>query len=136
MELMTWKPAYVIGIELVDEHHQRLFELVNQLHRALLAGGGREAVDVALKALLEYTTYHFGAEEELMRSIGYPGLEEHRRQHAALVEKTLEMVGRYQKGDQEVSMPLVHFVKEWLYEHTTTSDRKIGRFLQGLNKSA
>lgn len=129
MSLMAWKEVYLIGVETVDEHHKKLFSLVNGLYDALLAGGGRVAADAALKALLDYTVYHFDAEEELMRSAGYPELEEHRRQHRVLLDRTLAMVALYEKGQEEVSMQLVHFLKDWLYQHTTTSDRKIGRFL-------
>lgn len=130
MGLMTWQPQYAIGVELVDGHHQRLFDLVNGFHDALLAGEGRAAVDAALKALLDYTVYHFNAEEELMASVGYPELGAHKVQHQALLDKTLAMVERYRKGEEELSMPLVHFLKDWLYQHTTTSDRKIGQFIR------
>lgn len=130
MAVMTWQQQYAIGVELVDGHHQRLFDLVNGLHDALVAGGGRVAVDAALKELVDYTVYHFEAEEALMASVGYPELEAHKRQHQALLEETQAMVERYRRGEAELSMPLVHFLKDWLYRHTTTSDRKIGQFIR------
>ena len=131
MALMTWQPQYAIGVEVVDGHHLRLFDLVNAFHDALLAGEGRGAVDVALTELLDYTVYHFRAEEEIMASVGYPDIEGHKQQHQALLEKTLGMVERYRKGEAELSMPLVHFLTDWLYQHTTTADRKIGQFIRG-----
>ena len=34
--------------------------------------------------LSDYTDFHFGAEEKLQLSIGYPGYEEHKAKHAEL----------------------------------------------------
>lgn len=132
MVLMTWKSLYSIGHELVDGHHKKLFDLVNSLYDQLLTGGGREAVDRALKELVDYTVYHFKAEEEVMREAKYPELESHMQQHKALLAKVTELAATFNQNQTETSMELVYFVRDWLTQHTTTTDRKIGQYLRSM----
>ena len=64
MALITWNEQYSVNVSEMDIQHQRLFELINQLHSAMLAGKGNETMDGILHGLKEYTITHFSAEEK------------------------------------------------------------------------
>ena len=127
--LLAWDADYRIGVETIDAQHQRLFDIGNRFYAAWRARSGREALGRIFDELLAYTRYHFAEEEKLMQEIGYPGLAQHRRSHAELVE----LVGRFQRqlqsGAQGVETEALEFVKTWLNIHVLEGDRDIGDFL-------
>jgi hemerythrin len=44
MSFALWSPAYETGHSEVDHQHQRLFQMINELHEAMSHGRGREAL--------------------------------------------------------------------------------------------
>ena len=67
--------AFSIGVDKIDSHHQRIFQLATQLEEKLVSWKAAETVGDALKFHVEYTSYHFKYEESLMARINYPDLE-------------------------------------------------------------
>lgn len=55
-----------VGIEEFDVHHKRIIELINKLHASLTAGEGNAATREVLAEAVNYTVYHFFAEEASM----------------------------------------------------------------------
>ncbi|MGA3093477.1 MAG: hemerythrin family protein [Terriglobales bacterium] len=71
----------------------------------------------AIDALGEYCTKHFADEEESMLSIGFPGLDEHRRKHRDFVAKVAEY-----KADLATVNPLhaskvIKLIADWIRDH-------------------
>ena len=59
--MIEWKSQYSVENQRLDEQHQKLFELVNEILEAMKTEKSRDAVFIAsvLKQLYEYTQYHF-----------------------------------------------------------------------------
>lgn len=123
---------YHTGIKLVDEEHQRLFEIIANadrvIHAELLHDKYDEIVHI-LSELKEYTLFHFQDEEEYMKQIGYPELAQQQKAHAAFVEKLvsidLESLDNHQ---QDYLEDLVAFLLNWLSVHILQMDKKIGEY--------
>ena len=128
--VFRWTRDYAVGIEQIDQEHRKLFALVEGMHQAMLAGKGKQTLQSLLADLIEYTVYHFSHEEGLMERIGYPDLEEHRRQHEDLRAKVRYLQVRSASGEATMTIEVTQFLIEWLKQHTTTSDRRIGEHLQ------
>ena len=45
-DLITWSPAFSVGITEIDRQHKKLVDLVNKLYRALKNGQGNEVLGV------------------------------------------------------------------------------------------
>jgi hemerythrin-like metal-binding protein len=129
--LFQWTDAYAVGIGPIDEEHQRLFALAEAMHVAMIAGRGKEFLSTLLAALLDYTSYHFAHEEELMERVCYPGLAEHQRQHEELRARTRELQERAASGEVTMTMEVALFLMDWLKRHTISSDLKIAAFSGG-----
>lgn len=127
--LIRWLPEYAVGVQQIDGEHQRLFALADRMHRALLAGKGKEALDALLAELVEYAWRHFAHEEQLMQRIQYPAYQEHRRQHADLRSEVLAMQRRAASGELTMTIEVMQFLMEWLKRHTLSSDRGIATYL-------
>lgn len=83
MSEIAWKQEYSVGNEAIDADHQGLFDLVRELAEADITDGLLNSILVRLE---NYAAGHFSREEALMEKMGYPGFEEHKKQHQAFVE--------------------------------------------------
>ena len=92
-EQMEWQDSYNIGVEIIDREHQRLFRIINRL-LAYDDDKGQWASQEGIKYFKAHAVKHFDEEEEYMASIGYPGLETHRKIHRSFRDGTLPALER------------------------------------------
>ncbi len=125
MPIAIWSSQYETGHLQVDAQHRRLFEMVNELHHAIIGGHGPEQVGPVLKGLATYTIEHFRTEELLMASAGYPGLTRHKGAHEALVRQVKELVGQFDAGETVLPRTLSSFLTDWLNHHIKEEDKTL-----------
>lgn len=133
--LMEWKSDYSVGDFDIDQQHQKLFKMVNQLNEAMQVGQGRTVLERLLTDLLIYTEKHFEAEERLMERAEYPELATHREIHVKLTDKVRDIVQRFQGGETNLTLEVMHFLENWLRQHILGMDKKYAPYLHK-NKEA
>ena len=120
---------YRTGIELVDEEHKRLFDIIRETDQVIHAELLHDKYDEIMRILAElkdYTVHHFQDEEEYMERIGYEGLPEQKRAHEAFVEKLTEInLDEVDDNQQEYLEELIAFLLGWLSNHILKADKKI-----------
>jgi hemerythrin-like metal-binding protein len=134
MSLFVWNKQYALGHKEIDEQHQRLFQMADELHRAMMERRGKEALSGLLKRLLDYTVYHFGAEEKLMRETAYPAYLQHRNEHLELTRIATQHQQKLLKGEGSVSIEVLQFLSDWLQVHIGGSDQKVAMHLKNCRK--
>ena len=130
MAFIEWTDAISVGIKEFDTHHQKLLDLVNDLHAAMRSGDDPGKANLALADLLSYTRHHFEAEEKVMAAHEFPGLEEHRKRHRDLIEEVADLKASADAGEAVVTMKLLNFLRQWLIDHIRGMDREYTAFLQ------
>ncbi|MDD5300339.1 MAG: bacteriohemerythrin [Gallionella sp.] len=128
-EAFVWNDTFSLHVSQMDGHHKRLFGIANTIMEHLHNNAGREAVSSAFDALVDYTRYHFAAEEKLMVLYSYPGIDEHREKHDELISQVLEYKDRVLGGDVPDIAGFQSFMEHWLVRHVLDEDRKYGAFL-------
>lgn len=131
MALLTWSDKLSVGVRKFDEEHKQLVRLVNQLHEAMKAGQGKQVLSGILQNLISYTQNHFAAEEQLMKSQGYPDYAEHKKEHNSLTLSVLDLQKQFQAGSVLLSQTVMDFLKDWLATHIQGMDKAYGPFLNG-----
>lgn len=130
--LVQWTPKMSVGVEMLDDEHQQLFALLNQLHEHIEAGQGTEWLGRTFEGLAEYTHTHFAHEEELFEQHGYPEAEGHIRQHRDFIRQIEEMQVHYNKGHFDtLSEGMVAMLRDWLTLHIQKSDQRYHEFFAG-----
>lgn len=129
MGVFSWDDKYLIGHDAIDRQHQRLFEILNNLHAAMKARHGDASIDATLAALLDYAQSHFAEEEQVMADVGYPELEAHRGKHRQLNLKLAAMTESRQAGERIATFELLTFLGEWIVDHVGRVDHEIGKHL-------
>ena len=126
---LLWKEEYNIGVDIIDNEHQRLFQIINNLF--MLGKQNRnnpKAYQDGIKFLKEHTMSHFEDEELYMCSIQYEGLETHRRLHKGFREDTLPALEEELIREAYSPASVEHFLgvcAGWMIGHTLTEDRAI-----------
>ena len=129
-DLMPWGRRLELGIPEVDDQHRELVAMINSLHRAMrLKKGSREAEPI-LAGLAEYTVYHFGFEEKLFDTHGYPETLAHKKIHKDLVAKVTAFKKEFEQGRAALSMDLMNFLTDWLKHHIMETDKAYTPFLK------
>jgi len=129
MILMQWQANYSVNVPEIDVHHKHLFSLLNQLNVAMSAGNGNDMLSQILEELIDYTKYHFRAEENLMLEMRYPGLAQHIREHNHMLDRISKFEKDFSSGKAVVSVRLLHFLRDWLYKHILVTDKKYSEFM-------
>lgn len=132
MPLMTWSDKMSVGVEVLDNDHKKLVDMVNRLFDGIQAGQGKEAVGQILDGLIAYTVEHFKREEDFFAQTGYPGSAEHKAIHADLCKQVVDIQQKYKSGaTAALSLEVMNFLKNWLVNHIQGADRKYGPYLNG-----
>ncbi len=131
MPLIKWTPDLSVGFESVDTDHQVLIGLLNELDDAVNVGEPRETVSRVLGSLLDYTDYHFGREEVLMRACRYPDMDAHIRTHDTLRAQVADIRSRYLRSPESIhAREVLAFLKNWLTAHILGRDKLYQPFME------
>ncbi len=120
MSYWSWDPSLSIGIEEIDNQHQRIVNYLNELDEANTLRD-REKVSHVLMGLLDYTRTHFSFEEQLLEKSGYPLSSSHRQVHETFVSHMNNFRIRHEKGE-DITRQLMSELRIWLTNHIKKDD--------------
>ncbi|OGS98006.1 MAG: cyclic nucleotide-binding protein [Gallionellales bacterium RIFCSPLOWO2_12_FULL_59_22] len=130
-ETFIWRDSFSIHVVQMDSHHKRLIGIANMIMKHLHGNSGRKTLSDAFDALVDYTRYHFAAEEKMLALYGYPGAGGHGRRHGEMIRQVDEYKERVLGGDTPDRAGFMNFMERWLVRHILDEDRKYGVFLNG-----
>jgi hemerythrin len=129
--LIKWKEDYRVGIEIIDEQHQKLFEIAARAYDLLkneFIEDKYDRIKDILEELKSYTIFHFETEEKYMEEIGYKKLFSHKVYHEEFIGKIksvdLKEVDENQEG---YLISILELVVNWIDEHILNKDMLIAK---------
>lgn len=124
---LTWRDDWLLGIDHVDSDHREMVRLFNRLLEAAgrqdrppdtPAEGDAPSILECLGALIEHLRGHFAVEEAFLRSIGYPGISEHKCEHALHLAELSDLRRRAELAPvPRIDQESLTSMKEWLFDH-------------------
>ena len=127
--MFEMKEEYKLGVPLIDEEHQKLFEIGERAYQLLKDQYVIDKYDRiigVIEELKEYTVVHFKDEEDYMESINYKRLFSQKVEHAEFVKKIEEVdLSHIDKNHDESIMAILSFLNEWLIHHILEKDMLI-----------
>lgn len=128
-DVFAFTDKYKTGIELIDEEHRRLFEIIketNDLIDEKLLHDKYDAIVHIIGELRDYTIMHFSDEEKYMESINYEGIEAQKAAHTAFVDRLNQInLDNVDDNQQEYLCELINYLLGWLSTHILKMDKKI-----------
>lgn len=122
---LEWDEGLSVGVEEIDVQHRQLLRRLRGLTTAA-AEGRADELRAAFRFLERYVVEHFATEERWMADHGYPGLREHARGHAALVEAV--SAGRRGVDERGGDPGAVARIAAAVEQHLRTEDLRVGQF--------
>jgi len=116
-----WLDDYSLGITKIDQQHQYMFQLANEIQYS----SPSEFKQYAEK-LYQYTKYHFGDEERYYTEINSPLLKEHLGLHNQLLKKLVSIIDEGLSTHEKFEK-LKYFYLNWLIDHILYQDRRVVR---------
>lgn len=129
--LLEWSDKLVLGIPSVDAQHRQLVDMLNELYAAFRDGTAKEHIGPVLDRLIQYTAVHFKHEEDFFDQTRYPDAEHHKKEHANLVKRVLEVQQKFKSGQVVLTQDLMAFLRNWLADHILGSDKRYVAHVKG-----
>jgi hemerythrin len=129
MKELAWDELLSVDVEEIDEDHRKLVGIVNILAQAIADGASLDLLGAVFEEFINYTAYHFSHEERLMLKYDYPKYEQHRIEHAGLVESARRLQDDILEGEGTMADEELEFLENWLTEHILTVDKQLGDYL-------
>jgi len=130
MALLEWQPAFNLDIKIIDEQHQMLVKLINELYIAYSLGQDRQILEKLLNKLGVYAAMHFAREENYFEIHAYPETEEHLQEHDDFEDTIYQFEDEFNSGKQDLSTNILNYLSDWLEKHINGSDREYAPFLK------
>jgi hemerythrin len=134
--LVEWDDKFSVGIPLIDEQHKELIRLTNELYQGCLTGNdeAEEFFFKTVRGAMEYTKFHFSAEEKLLENAKYPYYAEHKKQHEDFVMQMVNDVKSFHEGKKFVPNNFVRYLKDWILSHIALMDTRYAKYILDLKK--
>nr|CRH07409.1 Putative methyl-accepting chemotaxis sensory transducer [Candidatus Magnetococcus massalia] len=120
---IPWDEKYSVGVQILDQDHQRLVNYINRLEAAGAVGQSQVALARVVRALLDYTHFHFQREEEMMEQTGYAELDRHKEHHRTLVDQVQKYNERIKNEGLDMIDEVLQFLKGDFLNHILTVDK-------------
>ncbi|HIJ80276.1 MAG TPA: hemerythrin family protein [Desulfuromonadales bacterium] len=124
---LEWDDSYSVGVEVFDEHHRHLFDLLNKSYQICLVNNQTDLLKSVIHELIEYVHYHFEAEESYLKQIRHPELEAHITEHTHFTDKIAEMnLELHQSGAVNLLnyVDFTDFLAKWIQSHVKEVDKR------------
>lgn len=125
----VWKQQYSVGIDLIDDQHRYLINLIDRIDTAIEENDSIVIVQTVLDMKL-YSEIHFVEEEELMRNAEYPGFEHHVKLHQQFIEKTDMFLDEIEQTPLAATAEISTYLKNWLVLHIQRADSLYAQFIR------
>ena len=123
-ELIDWNSSYETGLTEMDEQHQNLVQLANQLYIALKKDKSKKEIKDTLKAFTDYAAYHFGNEERYFAEFNFSEESDHKKQHSEFLSKINLFQKDYLANKVRFLDDIMNFISTWLSGHFNNYDKQ------------
>ena len=122
---VNWDESLAVGIDVIDEHHRYLFDLINDLINVVANKLSARELMRVLNALVHYVQVHFQAEERMMEYYSYDGIAVQKQQHKHFQDKLKEFFVELHLSPLIVKNEVAPYLQKWLVEHIRNEDTQL-----------
>ena len=139
VQIFPWDSNFEIGIEIIDEQHKQLVNILNKLASHLTNYSDEVTLNETFTELVDYTDYHFQTEEKIWSQ--YLSDDEYYKSHlithASFIEELLKLKNnRSTKSHDENIYSIISFLSKWLAYHILDTDKNMANIIHAMEKGA
>lgn len=122
MQVYKWNEQLSVGIDVLDQQHQQLFELINKFYENILKKSSKEYMLEVISDLENYIIEHFTTEEKLMFKAGYEGILDHLDEHKEFINTVRDFRIRFNEDRLLLTLEVTKFIRDWITSHIKKTD--------------
>jgi hemerythrin len=127
--LLIWDSSYSVNIAEIDQQHQMLMSMINELSNNIVQGESRAVLEKILDGLASYSGAHFAAEERLFDKYSYPWSNTHKAEHQAFTQRVTSIIQEYKHEKTGLTHQTLNLWSDWLKNHIISKDKTYSYFL-------
>lgn len=132
MAMLEWNDSLSVNVAEIDAQHKGLVDMINKLYDSMRQEHSASVLLDIVDDMQNYAVVHFGTEERHMDEKAYPGASAHKAEHAAFVEKVVQVNAGCREGTTALSMDILNFLSGWLVTHINGEDKQLGAYLNSV----
>ena len=121
---------------LLEKEHQQLIDLLDALDNCISKGGSVNQAYEYLSDFVALAEEHFKNEEEIMETYKYTEINDHKKEHADLLEQLFMLKNKLDYGHTPFGKDYMQLLRHWLEEHLFDTDNRLEEFLYQVNANS
>lgn len=121
---ILWTENMSVKCEVLDEDHQYLIELVNDIEQIALTARDDNLFQ-AVDHFIDFSEQHFAREDELSSMVGFPLHHSHTSKILQLEARKQVLLSKKGALTQSVLNDFVRYLMDWLGIHIVTEDAQM-----------
>lgn len=130
MPRIEWSAALRVGVKDLDEQHEDLTAVINDLYDAHLEGRDEELVRDIVEEVRDLTRHVFDIEQALMDKGGYPRAAEHAAEHEAFLSRGVGPLLAWADGRADLTVRQLDALADGWAAHLDGADRCLAEALK------
>lgn len=130
MELLKWNDSFKLGIEELDEQHEKLIDMLNSFYESIQHDDSEREIEKALFTLASFAKYHFHGEEEMMEKHSFPGIRQQKLKNQEVRDKLAGLKEDFEKEGTNVQSEILKYMKSWIQNHVNEHIRTYAPYLK------
>lgn len=126
---IEWNDSLKLGISEIDQQHEKLIALINDLYDAFKQGKAKDVVDEIVSEAHDYIGYHFSTEQRLMEEHGYDA-NSHIEEHEDYILKSSDHLMASHEDEAGLAEDVLEYLTDWWKGHILGTDKKLAAFLK------
>lgn len=128
LEIFPWTANFETGIELIDEQHKKLVDILNQLAAHLANRSDAIRLNEIFDELADYADYHFKSEEKIWAEYFHEDewYINHEHTHGSFIDEVIALKNNTDNAPMDdVVYGVVTFLSKWLAYHILDTDKRM-----------
>jgi len=134
MITIRWTEKMSVGVPELDDDHQGLLAVINELAVHTASEAEAAAIRRTLNWLLRYAQTHFAREQAVMTSCRFPMLSAHIDEHRLFVDRVQQAIAALDGGPPDAAADihgsLLAYLQTWWRGHILREDMKYRPFAE------
>ena len=125
MELIKWDDKFATGISGVDHEHEELIASINSFCLNLEQNTAKDELINILNNIYATIHSHFMLEEKVMKKSDYDEYQQHRNEHAKLLDDIRDITMDLETAAVFDPQELTQKLTNWFFIHFKTHDSRL-----------
>jgi hemerythrin-like metal-binding protein len=130
LDMIKIFPAKETGVKIIDAHHPKFFELINQLGEIVSKKSCNEELPTFILKLSFFAENYFCDEETALSQNQFGNLKKHKEEHKMFTDAIIEFQKKYAAQEKYICKPFYEFLVNWYNIHITNYDQEAAAFLK------